>query len=292
MQVFVLPSLRRFYELKGHTDVPTTFRIARSSEWPEHLWDQYLGSTVKNIRQRGDFREQVKGDQDELERLNFSVGLALSNHKHREKVVPAIKARPDEALGLMRNDSEWKWNERIMPALEAFHRLNEHCRVPQAFVVPSDERWPKMSWGLKIGEVVKGIRCRDTYSTQSSRDKTRLVEIGFVWDFHESEWSERIMPALETFHRLKGHCRVPITFVVPSDEDWPRLSWGLSLGKAVSKIRQGAFFTQVSRDKSRLKEFGFVWDFYESEWSERIVVPQSYVVPQDRMITGLDCRGV
>ncbi|EGZ07093.1 hypothetical protein PHYSODRAFT_362379 [Phytophthora sojae] len=264
---FVLPSLRRFYELNGHLGVPSSYRVPRGSpDWPKHL-----GSKVNNILQRGDFIEQVKADQDELERLNFDVGLALSSHKSREKVVPAHTTSPDMELGVIRNDPEWKWSERIMPAFEAFHRLHGHCRVPTRFVVPSDERWPKLSWGLKLGIVVDNIRNRGTYSTQISRDKTRLVEMGFVWDLYESEWSERIMPALETFYRLQGHCRVPQSFVVPSDGSWPRLSWGLNLGTVVNSIRQGAYFTQVLRDKTRVKELGFVWDFYEAEWSERIV---------------------
>ncbi|KAE8910216.1 hypothetical protein PF003_g5934 [Phytophthora fragariae] len=41
---FVLPAMRRFYDLNGHTDVIRDFRIPKGSpEWPEHLWGQRLG---------------------------------------------------------------------------------------------------------------------------------------------------------------------------------------------------------------------------------------------------------
>ncbi|EGZ07141.1 hypothetical protein PHYSODRAFT_341316 [Phytophthora sojae] len=282
-QEVVKPSLFTFLKLKTHLMVPVAFvvphgdeawpKAARtSSEWPEYLWDQYLGNKVQNIRQRGDFVEQVRADQEELERLNFRFGLALSGRKCQEKTL--LNVIPDkrhlEELGVVRNDPESKWNERIMPAFETFHRLNGHCRVLRSFVVPSNERWPTLSWGLKLGIIVNGIR-RGTYSTQVSRDRARLVELGFVWDPYEFDWSERIMPALETFHRLHGHYRVPVSFVVPLDENWPKLSWGLNLGSAVMTIRQGSYCTEVARSKTHLDELGFVWDVYKSEWRERIL---------------------
>ncbi|KAE9274177.1 hypothetical protein PR003_g29685 [Phytophthora rubi] len=344
---YVLPALRRFYDLIGHTDVPELYRIPKGSpEWPEHLWGQRLGRKVMNIRCRGDFAKQMKVDEDELKRLNFCHNESLYDRDWREKVVSALRAfhqefghcnvsemitvpsqipwpepswgmrlgnavqgirrgifgvnqdkRELEELGFVWNHSEFEWGERVMPALKTFHRLKGHCRVPNAFVVPSDETWPTPSWGMNFGNLVGGIRNNGNYSMQVMRDKTRLEELGFVWEFFESEWSERILPALETYHRLKGHCRVPQTFVVPSDENWPTSSWGLKLGKLVDRIRnQGAYSTQVLRDKTRLEELGFVWDFFEFEWSERIMpafeyfnhlkghcrVPHAFVVPSDK----------
>ncbi|KAE8981097.1 hypothetical protein PR001_g24101 [Phytophthora rubi] len=343
---FVLPALRRFYELNGHTDVAGEFRVPwASSEWPEHLWGQLLGRKVFNIRYRGDFTKQVEADKDELERIKFCHDSTLDDRNWREKVLPALRVfrqefghcnvssafrvpshlpwpeaawemrlgeivqeirggsvggnqhkQELEELGFVWDFFEHEWTKRIRPALETFQRLKGHCRVPIPFVVPSDENWPIESWGLRIGSVVSGIRSQGSYSTQVSRDKTRLEELGFVWDFYEHQWSDRIMPALETFQRLKGHCRVPKTFVVPSDKNWPIESWDLRIGNVIDGIRsQGSYSTQVSRDKTRLEELGFVWDFYEHQWSDRIMpaletfqrlkghcrVPNSFVVPSD-----------
>ncbi|EGZ07064.1 hypothetical protein PHYSODRAFT_530680 [Phytophthora sojae] len=186
-----------------------------------------------------------------------------------------------------------------MPAFEAFHRLNGYCRVPRPFVVPSDERWPTLLWGLKLGIIVKGIR-RGTYSTQVSHDRARLVELGFVWDTYEFEWSERIMPALETFHRLHGHCRVPVSFVVPLDENWPRLLLhpklhGLKLGFALAGVRRrGYYFDQIARSMDALEAIEFdLMTPVTKKWEDRVEpmlatfeqlhghrdVPRDFVVP-------------
>lgn len=188
------------------------FRVPRSSDWPEHMWDQPLGSYVRGMRYDGGFAKQVRADQVELERLEFSSGLALSGRKRREKVVPklTVNAIPDnhrlEGLDIRRNDPEWKWSERILPALEAFRRLNGHCRVPQRYAVPSDKNWPRLSWDLNLGSVASKIR-QGAWFAQVARSKTRLEELGFVWDVAESDWSERIIPALETFRTAIAECQ-------------------------------------------------------------------------------------
>ncbi|KAE9182241.1 hypothetical protein PF002_g27042 [Phytophthora fragariae] len=235
---YVLPALRRFYDLIGHTDVPELYRIPKGSpEWPEHLWGQRLGRKVMNIRCRGDFAKQMKVDEDELKRLNFC---------HNESLY----------------DRDWR--EKVVSALRAFHQEFGHCNVSEMFTVPSQIPWPEPSWGMRLGNAVQGIR-RGIFGV--NQDKRELEELGFVWNHYEFEWGERVLPALKTFHRLKGHCRVPDSFVVPSDENWPTPFWGLRLGNVVGGIRNnGNYPTQVMRDKTRLEKLGFVWEFFESEW--------------------------
>ncbi|KAE9264885.1 hypothetical protein PR003_g32637 [Phytophthora rubi] len=64
---FVLPALRTFYDLNGHTDVPYDLCIPKGSpEWPDYLWGQRLGSRVSSIRNRNIFAKQVVADNDEL----------------------------------------------------------------------------------------------------------------------------------------------------------------------------------------------------------------------------------
>ncbi|KAJ8530555.1 hypothetical protein ON010_g14355 [Phytophthora cinnamomi] len=176
-----------------------------------------------------------------------------------------------EELGFVWNFIESEWSERIMPALETFHRQKGHCRMPTSVVVASDENWPTPAWDLRLGRVVHKIRGRGSYSAQVSRDNS-IEELGFVWDAFEYDWSERIIPALEIFHGIRGHCRFHSAFVVPSDESWPTSSWGLKLGNVISSIRSDdTYSAQVSRDKTRLEELGFVWGISEYEWSERIL---------------------
>ncbi|KAE9071293.1 hypothetical protein PF010_g25926 [Phytophthora fragariae] len=264
---YVLPALRRFYDLIGHTDVPELYRIPKGSpEWPEHLWGQRLGRKVMNIRCRGDFAKQMKVDEDELKRLNFCHNESLYDRDWREKVVSALRAfhqefghcngirrgifgvnqdkRELEELGFVWNHYEFEWGERVLPALKTFHRLKGHCRVPDSFVVPSDENWPTPFWGLRLGNVVGGIRNNGNYPTQVMRDKTRLEKLGFTareMDSLEaiefdstiavSKWKERVEPILATFEQLHGHRNVPRDFVVPSTPPWREKDWGIQLGK-------------------------------------------------------------
>ncbi|GMF47359.1 unnamed protein product [Phytophthora fragariaefolia] len=342
---FVLPALRTFFALNGHTDVPLDFRVPDGgAEWPDHLWGQRLGNHVANIRRRGDFATQVEADAEELKRLGFSRDSTLASRRWHERVVPALRVfrqefghcnvstaftvpssppwpavtwgmrlgdtvqkirrgevvnqdeRELKDLGFVWEHSSWEWSQRIMPALDTFQRLKGHCRVPHSFAVPSDANWPTHSWGLNLGFVVSKIRNQGRYSAHVFRDRKRLQELGFVWDINRAEWSERIMPALETFHQLNGHCRVPSSFVVPSNDNWPALSWGLKLGLILIRIRsQGHYSAQVFRNRSRLEELGYVWNFSDSEWSERILpavetfhrihghcrVPRPFVVPSE-----------
>ncbi|GMF47991.1 unnamed protein product [Phytophthora fragariaefolia] len=259
-----MPAFEAFHRGNGHCRVPRSFVVPSDEDWPTQSWGLKLGKVVNRIR-CGSYSTKVSRDRAQLDELGFVFDV-----------------------------SESDWRERIMPAFEAFHRLNGHCRVLRSFVVPSDENWPTQLWGLKLGTVVNTIRCGG-YSTQVSRDRAQLDELGFVFDVLESVWSDRIMPAFETFHQLHGHCRVLRSFVVPSDENWPTQSWGLKLGTVVNTIRCGGYSTQVSRDRAQLDELGFVWNIIEYKWSERILpalqtfckvhghcrVYKSFIVPAD-----------
>ncbi|GMF59692.1 unnamed protein product [Phytophthora fragariaefolia] len=263
----IMPAFETFHRLNGHCRVHKFFVVPSDENWPTQSWGMKLGSIVNTVRSQGSYSTQVSRDRARLEEMGFVFNVLESD-----------------------------WSERIMPAFENFHRLNGHCRVPLAFVVPSDENWPTQSWGLKLGSIVSTVRSKGSYSTQVSRDRARLEEMGFVFNVLKPDWSEQIMPAFKAFHQLNGHCRVPIAFVVPSNENWPTQTWGLKLGSIVNRVRsQGSYSTQVSRDRARLEELGFVWNIIESKWSERVLpalqtfckvyghcrVHQSFIVPTD-----------
>jgi hypothetical protein len=112
----------------------------------------------------------------------------------------------------------------------------------------------------------------------------------------ELRWNRVILPALEAFARVYGHCRVLQHFVVPSTSAWPPDAWGVKLGSAVNSMRTRRSFTsQTQRDADRLLAINFVWDAAEYRWTEQILpaltafatkfghcdVPQSFVVPLD-----------
>jgi hypothetical protein len=263
----ILPALKAYREIEDHCRVPIGFVVPSRKPWPEQAWGLRLGGSVSRIRIVNAYSAQVSRDSSQLEALEF-----------------------------VWDPAEADWSERILPALEVYRQLRGDCRVPIGFVVPSDDKWPEKAWGIRLGETVSRIRCANAFSAQVSRDSSQLEALGFVWDPAEADWRERIFPALEVYRQLRGDCRVPRSFVVPSDEKWPENSWGLRLGETVNSIRGAkAYSVQVSRDKRQLEKLGFVWNFFEAEWGERILpalkvyfkenghsrVPLSFVVPSE-----------
>ncbi|KAE9233474.1 hypothetical protein PF002_g12074 [Phytophthora fragariae] len=172
---FVLPALRRFYDLNGHTD-----------------W----------IRSEGCYSTQVSRDQARLEKLGFAWDFY-----------------------------EAEWSERILPALEAFHKVHGHCRVVVSFVVPSEATWPKQAHDLKLGTTVRTIRKNASYFDRIARAMDSLEAIEFDSKIAVSKWEERVEPILATFKQLHGHRNVPRDFVVPSNALWQQKDWGIQLGK-------------------------------------------------------------
>jgi hypothetical protein len=258
----VLPALKVFRQQFKHCAVSRPFTVPASPPWPEAAWNMRLGGTVQAIRS----------------------GYLGAGQYQREL----------EELGFVWDFFESEWSERILPALEVFRQLNGHCRVPKAFVVPSDEKWPEQSRGLKLGNTVNQIRTKGTYAAQVARDKSRLLEVGFVWDFNEAQWRERILPAWEVFYKVHGHCRVPRWFVVPSEAPWTVEAHGMTLGNSVWSIRErGGYFDHAVRSMDALAAIEFELKIPALKWTERVEpllamfeqlhghrnVPHEFVVP-------------
>ncbi|CAH0480558.1 unnamed protein product [Peronospora belbahrii] len=245
---FFLPGLRRYRELHGHANVPLAFTVPShdvDSRWPKKLQRYRLGQHVYMVRS-GKYATQVRESQQELEELGFSFRLG------------------DKA-----------WVESIFPALEVFSSKYGHCDVWQDFVVPSDESWPKDSWGLKLGDTVKNIR-RGAYDTQIQAARKDLDALGFVWNArHRLEKIVRsvVIPALTTYKRLHGNNAAMTTdFVVPDrDPNWPVLTRGFKLGQWIARVRSGQVKLS-SKLRSELDKVGFVWRFNDQRWND-ILLP-------------------
>jgi hypothetical protein len=263
----VLPALEAFAQIHGHCIVRQQFVVPSSSPWPNDSWGFKLGICVSMMRIRRSFSSQTQRDAARLEAIDFVWDV-----------------------------NEYKWTERILPALTAFAAKFGHCELPASFVVPSDPAWPKRAWKLNLGKCVHNIRVLDIFNKQTQRDAAQLEAIGFVWGSREHRWNTIILPALEAFAAEHGHCEVPIAFIVPSTSPWPREAWGLKLGNCVGSIRSnGNYAAQTERDAARLEAIDFVWRWDEYQWARRIMpslevfhrleghsdVPIKFVVPSE-----------
>ncbi|KAF1335888.1 hypothetical protein FI667_g609, partial [Globisporangium splendens] len=234
-----LPALSIFRDLHGHVNVPQRFIVpSESKEWPHNLSGFRLGRAVSRVRSADGFcASQVKRSTQELEALGFSY-----------------------------NSNEPKWNEKILPSLQTFYAVYDHCNVDQYFVVPSHAPWPEQAWGLKLGFIVRNIRQRGDFFELVGRDMEQLEQLGFVWNAAEAKWRQRILPSLRTFVAVYSHSNIDRNFVVPSEPPWPVKAWGTKLGKVATDVHtQFQYADYIEIERSQLEALGFYWSVLQDD---------------------------
>ncbi|KAG6609298.1 Lipin protein [Phytophthora cinnamomi] len=125
---------------------------------------------------------------------------------------------------------------------------------------------------------------------------------------HQQRQFELLVPALQTFQRLHGHCAVPLRFTIPNDrhpdaDQWPEELQGMKLGTTISRfLKACASAKKPSRRRSldevkaQLQQLGlpdvedwkrFLWDqvtvpamqTYRSIHGD-LLMPVSFTVPE------------
>ncbi|KAG3247361.1 hypothetical protein PI124_g7926 [Phytophthora idaei] len=128
------------------------------------------------------------------------------------------------------------------------------------------------------------------------KQRDEAPETSVVSDNRSQQWKTRIFPALVTFVRVFGDCRLGSHFTVPSEVPWPKQTWGLRLGAGIADyVKTGTYFQQLGRDADRLDALGFSFKLLETPWEQhgaplletfsiihpRTVVPDNFVVPSE-----------
>jgi len=193
-----------------------------------------------------------------------------------------VKERPHRVSELNQLGFVWErlqpeWN-LVLVALVTYQSLHGNVLVPLQFVVPREDVWPKATWGLSLGSCVHRIRLRHDFLGQRNYKYSRrqqLDALGFVWDVSEHRFKIFYL-ALRHFAKLQGSgaysnsisdvsgiprskaLRVPTTFIVPSNKDWPRELWGYPLGAKCTAIRQKELYVKNHPERLYLlQELGF-----------------------------------
>ncbi|KAH7469331.1 uncharacterized protein KRP23_10766 [Phytophthora ramorum] len=265
----IMPAFRCFFEVNGHTDVPAGFVVPSDDAWPRSAWGVCLGNTTHSIRADTTYTAQLERSKEELRKLEFCFETSIA---------------------------ERDWSEKMLPSLEVYRQEFGHCIIEFSFEVPSSPPWPKKAWGVPLGVVVRDIRGRKTYVEQVDRDIERLKSLGFAWNRDEAVWNERIVPAIQAYAKVYKNCKIPVKFVVPSEDPWPRNAWTMKLGKILSRLRSNAtFFSHVGRDAELLDELGLNLKLSVRGWTNRVVplleiytrlfgeeeIPDDFVVPSE-----------
>lgn len=57
----VLPALETYHRIYGDCNIATLFVVPEEDPWPPSTWDIRLGFIARNIRNRGDFPNKLRG---------------------------------------------------------------------------------------------------------------------------------------------------------------------------------------------------------------------------------------
>jgi hypothetical protein len=113
----------------------------------------------------------------------------------KEKLSDARKTRLD-ALGFVWDPKDHAW-ETMFAELKRYKERFGDCEVP--------DKWNE---NPQLGIWVGTQRTRQKKGTLSIDRKSRLDEIGFVWDPLEAAW-ENMFAELKCYADKHGHCNVP-----------------------------------------------------------------------------------
>lgn len=188
-------------------------------------------------------------------------------------------------------------------ALRVYHDQHSHLILPRKFTIQHDDKYPKEWYGLDLAGTVYDMKWWTKHVKEQPERVAELNKLGFVWERLQPEWN-LILESLVIYRTLNSNLLVPVKFVVPfGDKEWPRSTWGISLGQVVYRIRsRGDFLRGATAIKRRrqLESIGFVWDVSEhlfdtfcrvfqiyskttgSQRPGAMKIPSHYVVPESK----------
>ncbi|KAG7378883.1 hypothetical protein PHYPSEUDO_009336 [Phytophthora pseudosyringae] len=208
----IMPSLRRYYDVHGHSDVSQLFVVPSGDRtWPQAAWGHRLGMTPFKVP-----------EDPKWPRKAWGLNLGNVVHKMRRGNCYAEQVARDkhrlEAIGFAWNHGAVMWNDRILPAIKTFTTVYPHCKVPQKFVVPSQEPWPGRS-----------------YFSFYSRGIEKLDELGLNLKLSARAWQARVAPLLDIYATTSQAREIPENFVISSKAPWAEEMWGIRLGLIVAR---------------------------------------------------------
>jgi hypothetical protein len=169
-----------------------------------------------------------------------------------------------------------------------------HLNIETTFIVPDEKEWPEDLRGMALGYIAARIRNARSYAPKHEA----LRSIGFNFGKLRRRYGwDIIRQCLVIYKEINGHLRVPVKFIVPehdSDTRWPAHLGGVSLGAAVSQIRER---NDYGKHRAELEELGFDYNhqclpefgFHRIkevlalylELHGDLLVPFTYIVPED-----------
>jgi hypothetical protein len=165
--------------------------------------------------------------------------------------MPLERRRQLEKIGFVWKPLDASWEEGFT-CLKAFQKRESHCRVPRGH---REGNFPLGQW-ISVQ--------RANMSEMSLDRRSRLDDIGFVWDALQSDWEEGFYN-LQRYRDREGHCLVPQR----------HREGGFPLGIWVSRQRQNRNNLLLER-RERLESLGLVWTVLAANWENGFRYLKSY----------------
>jgi hypothetical protein len=218
--------LELYREIYNNTAIPSSFKVTEEIDrWPSYFHGYNLGLSLQ--------RASAK--------RNSSIVLQMNDSDTSVEFITHRKS---------------KWDMRdLAGAVQMYRSMNNGSLVvPRNWTIPYEEHWPERCWGIKLGEVMTGVRAK--FSSYSAEDIAVLNTAGFIWDPY-NRTIESFFDALEAYRSVYGNLDVPRDYVVPCSAPFHEDSWGTKLGMKVSNIRYRGDYPEY---RGKFEEIGLSLD--------------------------------
>eukprot|EP00903_Cladosiphon_okamuranus_P017703 g16302.t1 len=153
--VNVVRALKAYRKVKGRDlSVPSSFVVPSFLPWPQSCWGLRLGTALVDIRSKGRY---LKGKESEERRAEL------------------------ERLGVFAQSRE-AILANVVKGLRSYLEVVGDTMVPQGFVVPDGEAWPKECRGQKLGWMLYGLRRRPERLDRHPEVRAEITALGFSWE--------------------------------------------------------------------------------------------------------------
>eukprot|EP00804_Cyclotella_cryptica_P005692 CCRYP_000060-RB/>CCRYP_000060-RB protein AED:0.03 eAED:0.03 QI:664/1/1/1/0.5/0.66/3/167/333 len=139
--------------------------------------------------------------------------------------------------------------------------------------------YPSEWHGVKLARHIYNMKWWQRHIAKHSDRVAQLNKLDFIWGRLQPQWNI-FMESMTNYYSLHGDARVPLSFVVPSEDPWPKSCWGFPLGNVAYRIRSRNDFLGRYDDVNRraqLDGLGFVWDFSEHNFLKFFRALKHYV---------------
>jgi hypothetical protein len=219
-------ALTVYKEKHGDMLVSSNFEVPLDDDsWPKDTWGMKLGDAVAGIR-AGVCYKHMK---NELVSIGFDFG---------------------------RQRSKMHGMDAVRSCLIRFKEIHGNLEVKGNFIIPTNSlSWPEEFWGMRLGDVVTNMRCRDTYP--ALREEMMEMGLDYTPVGRRAHGDDLVRLVLGIYKSIYGNLLIPYSFRIPKDDDdWPRNLWGMQLGALAARIRRNLCYVNM-RDELLL--LGFVY---------------------------------